>query len=61
VLAEKWADLFFHTGIASIPDQLGEWGRGLKTEARQLSWNLTYILMSFVALLLVVLFWVEPP
>ena len=33
----------------------------MKTEARQLSWNLTYILMPFVALLLVMLFWVEPP
>jgi multicomponent Na+:H+ antiporter subunit D len=58
VTAEKWADWLFHTVLASVPDRLGTWGRGMNTEARQLSWNLIYLLLSFVAVLLVVLFWV---
>jgi hypothetical protein len=56
--AEKRADAFFHSGLTSIPNRLFLWGRSLKTEDRQLSWNLLYILAPFVVLLIVALFWI---
>jgi ABC-type phosphate transport system permease subunit len=55
---EKGTDAFFHSGLTSIPHLLFVWGKSLKTETQQLSWNLLYILMPFVALLVIVLFWI---
>ena len=53
VVAERGADYVFHSALTSIPQILITWGSHLKTEIKQLSWNLVYILMSFIALLIV--------
>jgi multicomponent Na+:H+ antiporter subunit D len=55
---EKGTDAFFHSGLTSIPHWLFVWGKSLKTETQQLSWNLLYILMPFVAMLVIALFWI---
>ena len=57
VSVENGADTFFHSGLTSIPKVFYQWGRHLKTEIKALSWNLTYILMPFIALLFIMLFW----
>ena len=54
---EKGTDSFFHSGLTSLPNLLFAWGRHLKTEIKQLSWNLAYILMPFFALLAIMLLW----
>ncbi len=53
VVMERWADAFFHSGLTSLPDLLFAWGKHLRTEIKQLSWNLAYILILFIALLAV--------
>jgi multicomponent Na+:H+ antiporter subunit D len=53
VVAERGADYVFHSALTSIPQILIAWGSHLKTEIKQLSWNLVYILVSFIALLII--------
>ena len=52
---EKGVDAVFHSGLTALPDLLYTWGRHLRTEMKQLSWNLVYILMLFCALLVMML------
>jgi multicomponent Na+:H+ antiporter subunit D len=54
---EKRFDAVFHSGLTALPDLFYAWGRHLRTEMKQLSWNLVYILMPFCALLAIMLFW----
>jgi multicomponent Na+:H+ antiporter subunit D len=55
VSLEKGADAVFHSGLTALPDLLYAWGRHFRTEVKQLSWNLVYILMLFCALLIMML------
>jgi multicomponent Na+:H+ antiporter subunit D len=57
VMVEKGVDYFFHTGLTSIPEVFFGWGMHLKTEIKKLSWNLAYILMPFIILLVIMLLW----
>ena len=59
VVVEKGTDRFFHSGLTSLPSLLFIWGRNLRTEIKQLSWNLAYILMPFFALLALMLLWLS--
>jgi multicomponent Na+:H+ antiporter subunit D len=52
---EKGVDTVFHSGITALPEVFYTWGRHLKTEVKQLSWNLAYILMPFCVLLALIL------
>jgi hypothetical protein len=56
---EKGADSVFHSGLTSLPNLLFVWGRNLRTEIKQLSWNLAYILTPFFVLLALMLFWLS--
>jgi multicomponent Na+:H+ antiporter subunit D len=56
VTSEKGADSFFHIGLTSIPDIIYTWTRYLQTEIKQLSLNLTYILIFFIVLLFIMLY-----
>jgi multicomponent Na+:H+ antiporter subunit D len=56
---EKGVDAVFHTGLGALPDRLYRWGSRFKTEMRQLSWNLAYILMPFCLLLAIMLLWLK--
>lgn len=55
VTTENGADKLFHTRFASIPGIIYSWTRYLKTEIKQLSFNLTYILIPFIFLLFIML------
>ncbi len=55
VILEKGTDGVFHSGLTSLPNLLVVWGRHLRTEIKQLSWNLAYILLPFVVLLALLL------
>lgn len=57
VKLEKGVDTVFHTGLTSLPDLLFAWGRHFRTELKQLSWNLVYILMPFCLLLVIMFLW----
>jgi multicomponent Na+:H+ antiporter subunit D len=59
VILENGTDSFFHSGLTSLPNLLFVWGRHLRTEIKQLSWNLAYILMPFFALLALMLLWLS--
>ena len=59
VILEKGTDGIFHSGLTSLPNLLFVWGRHLRTEIKQLSWNLAYILMPFVVLLALMLLWLS--
>jgi len=59
VIVEKGTDSFFHSGLTSLPNLLFVWGRNLRTEIKQLSWNLAYILMPFFVLLALMLLWLS--
>ncbi|MGD8990264.1 MAG: Na(+)/H(+) antiporter subunit D [Desulfobacterales bacterium] len=59
VILENGTDSFFHSGLTSLPNLLFVWGKYLKTEIKQLSWNLAYILMPFFALLALMLLWLS--
>ena len=59
VILENGADRFFHSGLTSLPNLLFVWGRHLRTEIKQLSWNLAYILMPFFALLALMVLWLS--
>lgn len=54
---EKGVDAVFHSGLTALPDLFYTWGRHLKTEVKQLSWNLAYIVVPFCALLALMLLW----
>ena len=56
VTTENSADKLFHIRLASIPDIIYTWTRYLKTEIKQLSLNLTYILVPFILLLFILLY-----
>ena len=56
VTSEKGADRFFHVGLTSIPDIIYRWTTYFKTEIKQLSLNLTYILILFIFLLFIMLY-----
>ncbi|MGD9309894.1 MAG: Na(+)/H(+) antiporter subunit D [Desulfosarcina sp.] len=56
---EKGVDAIFHSGLTALPDLFYAWARHLKTEMKQLSWNLAYILMPFCILLAVMLLWLR--
>ena len=55
---EKAMDAVFHSGLTSVPDLLYIWGRHFRTEIKQLSWNLVYILIPFCTLLALMLIWI---
>jgi multicomponent Na+:H+ antiporter subunit D len=55
---EKRADAVFHSGLTALPYLFYVWGRHLRTEMKQLSWNMVYILMPFCVLLALVLLWI---
>ena len=59
VIVEKGTDRFFHSGLTSLPNLLFVWGRHLRTEIKQLSWNLAYILTPFFVLLALMLLWLS--
>ena len=59
VILENETDRFFHSGLTSLPNLLFVWGRHLRTEIKQLSWNLAYILMPFFVLLALMLLWLR--
>jgi multicomponent Na+:H+ antiporter subunit D len=59
VIVEKNADSVFHSGLTSLPNLLFVWGRNLRTEIKQLSWNLVYILTPFFVLLALMLLWLS--
>jgi hypothetical protein len=54
---ENGVDAVFHSGLRALPDRLYRWGSHFKTEMRQLSWNLIYILMPFCLFLAIMLLW----
>ena len=56
VTSEKGVDRFFHVGLTSIPDIIYTWTTYFKTEIKQLSLNLTYILIPFIILLFIMLY-----
>ena len=58
VILENGTDSFFHSGLTSLPNLLFVWGRHLRTEIKQLSWNLAYILMPYFVLLVIMLLWI---
>ena len=55
VRIEEQADKFFHNGLTYLPTLIFNWLVPLKTEKSQLAWNLTYILVPFIILLLTIL------
>jgi multicomponent Na+:H+ antiporter subunit D len=55
VKIEKQMDNFFHSALTFLPTLIFNWLRPLKTEISQLAWNLTYILVPFIILLLIIL------
>ena len=56
VRLENRFDTLFHAGLTALPERLARWGDHLRTEAKQLSWNLVYILVPFCILLAVMFF-----
>jgi multicomponent Na+:H+ antiporter subunit D len=55
VLIENQIDRFFHGVLTSLPTLISNRLKPLKTETRQLAWNLAYILVPFIILLLTIL------
>ena len=55
VRIEKQMDKFFHSALSFLPTLIFNWLTPLKTEISQLAWNLTYILVPFIILLLTIL------
>jgi multicomponent Na+:H+ antiporter subunit D len=56
VTTENGADKLFHIRLTSIPDIIYTWTRFLRTEIKQLSLNLIYILILFIFLLFIMLY-----
>jgi multicomponent Na+:H+ antiporter subunit D len=59
VNVEKRVDAVFHSGLTALPDLFHAWGRQFRTEMKQLSWNLAYILMPFCLFLALMLLWLR--
>ena len=55
VSIENQIDRFFHGALTSMPALIFNWIKPFKTEISQLSWNLAYILVPFIVLLLTIL------
>jgi len=55
VQIEKQMDKFFHSALTFLPTLIFNWLRPFNTEISQLAWNLTYILIPFIILLLTIL------
>ncbi|MBT8356346.1 MAG: Na(+)/H(+) antiporter subunit D [Deltaproteobacteria bacterium] len=55
VKIEERFDTLFHRILTSIPHAIFIWMKPLKTETRQISWNLLYIFLPFVFILLFIL------
>ena len=55
VSIENQIDRFFHGALTSLPAVMFSWVKPFKTEISQLSWNLAYILIPFIVLLLTIL------
>jgi len=53
---EKRMDWIFHTLLVGLPERVSQVVQPLKTEKSELSWNVTYILIPFILLLLAILF-----
>jgi hypothetical protein len=49
---ENQIDRLFHGALASVPNLIFNWLKPAKTEASQLSWNMAYILLLFIIVLL---------
>ncbi|MBW2677884.1 MAG: Na(+)/H(+) antiporter subunit D [Deltaproteobacteria bacterium] len=54
---EEKNDYLFHKKLTAFPEFIYARARYLKTEIKQLSFNLTYILLFFVVLLWIMLYW----
>ncbi len=59
VILENRTDWFFHSALTALPNLLFIWSRHLRTEIKQLSWNLAYILLPYFALLALMLLWLS--
>ena len=58
VKIEKQIDRFFHSALTSLPTLIFNWIKPFKTENSQLEWNLAYILVPFIILLLTILIFI---
>jgi multicomponent Na+:H+ antiporter subunit D len=56
VTIENGADKLFHIRLASIPNIIYTWTKYMRTEIKQLSLNLIYILIPFIFLLFIMLY-----
>jgi multicomponent Na+:H+ antiporter subunit D len=54
-LIETRFDGFFHGLLASLPSRAWNWIKPFKTENSQLAWNMVYILVPFIIILLMIL------
>lgn len=54
-VCEKWMDKFYHKGLTSTPRAIYKGVEPLKSEIGYLPWNLLYVLLSFILLLLIML------
>jgi multicomponent Na+:H+ antiporter subunit D len=52
---EKRMDWFFHTLLVELPERVDQIVRPLKTEKSELSWNVAYILILFILLVIAIL------
>ena len=59
LVLENGADTFCHSGLTALPTLLFDWGKHLRTEIEQLSWNLAYILIMFIILLGIMMLWLS--
>lgn len=55
VKIENFFDMVFHKILTSFPSVIFIWMKPLKTETRQISWNLLYIIAPFIFLLFFIL------
>ncbi len=55
ILIENRFDHFFHGLLASLPSYVLNWIKPFRTENSQLAWNLVYILVPFIIILLTIL------
>jgi len=58
---ENLFDFFFHKFLTGFPSQIFTRMKPMNTETRQMDWNLFYILVSFVFLLIYILFFSRVP
>ncbi|MCK5541301.1 MAG: Na(+)/H(+) antiporter subunit D [Desulfobacterales bacterium] len=55
-IIEKKVDKIFHKILTAFPSAIYTWMKPLKTETREISWNLLYIFASFIFILFFILF-----